>query len=505
MDLKSAFGSSQSSDINLLFNCSAIYDCMTARWVKGTRGDWIQVGGFSNNGGIAAPANCGKTEQALLMLTRVLKRIPCAEGQIYETEGTLDIERINEILARDPHDTDGRIRTIPSIFDLEEAREDGRELDEAIQFIDGQLLAFDKYNDILHSLAGVRAKERKQKSKQRTLPFKYSRMHGDKILNPIFALVDSGSEAEIESAETKLESKGIDDSGAKMTDMTAGVVKTRIFQRLGSLAPKGDIFIMSTASIDKKADMNAMPGMSPPKEMTHMKAGEAIKGVGTSYKKRTSVLWAMNKAVTCYKPGTSQAAAPPLYPKNADDNYAGNIDLQENAVTALRNKSGPSGFILPIIRSQNDGIIESATFFATLRKNGREDKFKDFGIHVPKQHHFALDIMPEVHFRNTNLRELADENPKFLRALEFTYRLKMLFHINPIKKFEHLVCTPKELYDGIVAKGHDWNVLLDTRNWFTVIEEEHRFRPQLTEVDLVRMWKEDYVPWWMADTPEKKK
>lgn len=503
MSLAKAFATSQSSDVNLLFNTTAIQDCMTARWVQGTRGDWIQLGGFSNNGGIAAPANCGKTELALLDLSRVLKRIPCAEGQIYETEGTLDVERINEILARDPWDTDGIVRQIPTMQDLEDAAEEGREIDQAIQFIDGQLLTFDKYNDIMHELATERAKERKVKSKTKTLPFRYSRVHGDKMLIPIFALVDSGSEAEIASAEGKLDKEGIDASGAKMTDMSAGVVKTRIFQRLGALAPKGDIFIISTASIDKKADMNAMPGMSPPKEMTHMKAGEAIKGVGTSYKKRTSVLWAMNKATTLFK-GSGNANKFPKYPKNKDDNYLDNMDLQANVLTALRNKSGPSGWMLPIVRSQNDGIIESATFFETLRKVGKDDKFADFGIHVPKQHHFALDLLPDIHFRPTNLREIADSNPLFMRALEFTYRLKMLFHVNPIKKFESLVCTPAELFKGLTEeKGYNMETLLRTRNWFTLIEEEHKFRPQLTEVDLVRLWKEDYVPHWMDTKGEK--
>lgn len=502
MDLQSAFGDSQSSDVNLMFNTSPIFDCMTCRWVKGTRGDWIQVGGFSNNAGVAAPANCGKTEQAIMMLTRLLKRIPSSEGQVYESEGTLDIERINEILARDPHDTDGYLRSIPTIQEIEDALEDGRIVDSAIQFIDGQLLEMDKYNDILHELATARSKDRKVKSKTKTLPFKYHRVLEDKILTPIFGVMDSGTEGIISSAEIKLNSKGIDDSGAKMTDMTAGVVKTRIFQRLGAIAPKGDIFILSTASIDKKADLNTMPGMSPPKEMTHMKAGEAIKGVGTSYKKRTSVLWAMNKSDTLFK-ASGNANKFPKYPKNSDDNYLGNMDLQGNILTALRNKSGPSGWSLPIIRSQQDGIIESATFFDTLRKVGRDDKQADYGLHVPKQHHFALDLMPEVHFRPTNLREIADENPLFFRALELTYRFKMMFYINPVKKFAKYLCTPKELYEAINEKGYKWDILLHTRSWFTLIEDEHKFRPQLTEVDLIRLWKDDYIPHWFNNNGGK--
>ena len=502
MKVGELFGASQSTDINILFNTSAIFDCMTARWVKGTRGDWIQVGGFSANGGIAAPANVGKTEMLFFMASRVLNRIPCSTGLIYETEGTLDKERVNESLARNPWDTDGFFRQIPSIDDLRDAEEEGKELDNNITFIDGQTLSFDKFSDMLHKLCIDRDKERRHAKNMVTLPFNYHRIHGNKILPPICPAVDSASEAEIESTENKMGDKGVDDSSVKMTDMTAGVVKTRIVQRLGSLAPKGDIYLMSTASIDKKADMNAAPGMSPPKEMTHMNPGDAIKGVGTSYKKRTSVLWAMTKAASMFK-ASGNANKFPKYPKNAADNYLGNIDLQQNTLTALRNKCGPSGWMHMLVRSQNDGICESATMFEALRRIGREDKYPDYGLHVPKQHHYALDIMPDVHFRLTTLRAIADENPHFMRALEFTYRLKMLWYVNPQKKFMYLETTPQELYEGIIAKGYLWDTLFHTRNWYTVLEEEHRFRPQLTEVDLVRMFKDDYVPWWMETEGKK--
>ncbi len=501
MEFIETFEEFQCADVNLMWNVTPIVDCMTARWVMGTRDDWILVGGYSNNGGLVAPANAGKTALILLMWTRFLKRIPCSLGQLMESEGTLDIERTNETFEMDAYDTDGFIRKIPTIEELEDAKESGEYIDTSIQFVDGTSLTFDTYIDMLHVQAKARHKLKGIKKYQYTLPFKYHRKYLDKIIAPIAIAVDSATEALIDSAEGRIEKNGVDNSKTNMLDMDAGKVKTRIFQRLGALATLGNMFLFSTASLDKTADMSTMPGMSPPKEMTHMKGGDAIKGVGRSYKKRTAVLFAMNKAATLTK-GTGSAEKTPKFPKNKADNWNGNQDLQINILTAYRNKTGPSGWVIPLIRSQDDGLVESATFFLTLQKLGTDDRAPMYGLHVPKQHHFALDLMPEVHFRLTTLRETADNNKLFSRALELTYRLKMMFHINPVKKFAYMQCTPKELYDGIIEKGYKWEVLLNTRSWFTVLEEEHRFRPQLTEPDFIRMWKEDYIPHWMKPSGE---
>lgn len=57
------------------------------------------------------------------------------------------------------------------------------------------------------------------------------------------------------------------------------------------------------------------------------------------------------------------------------------------------------------------------------------------------------------------------------------------------KNIEGYWCTPKELYDDIKAMG-DWNILLNTRYWWTFKEEEHLTkRNELTIMDLFMMRK----------------
>ena len=64
------------------------------------------------------------------------------------------------------------------------------------------------------------------------------------------------------------------------------------------------------------------------------------------------------------------------------------------------------------------------------------------------------------------------------------------------------VCTPKELYDGLIAQGYDWNVLLATRGYwmFSNDKQDTNF---LVTYDLLRMLKSEYIPYWMENPPAK--
>lgn len=58
-----------------------------------------------------------------------------------------------------------------------------------------------------------------------------------------------------------------------------------------------------------------------------------------------------------------------------------------------------------------------------------------------------------------------------------------------------LMCTPAELYEDIKKLGYDWNILLDTRGYWTLNQYSHPV-PYLNTVDLLKMRKELYRPWW---------
>lgn len=500
-DILEELGDVKAPEIRIGWNVLPMIDYLTSVWVKGTRGEMIQVGGFTHNTGVVAQANCGKTELAAHIFSAAVNRIPHSDGSVYESESTLQSARLNRISNNVGLDICGANYSIPSTEELLTAKANGDTLENRIVMIDGELLPFDKWFDKMTKIAEKRNKLRKNTKELITLPFNYSTIHGNKVLKPHFVLVDSVSEAQIESAEDSADTHGVDHKKDNMSFGRDGLIKTKIFKKINVFSTLGDIYVVSTGSVDDKwADIGGMPGARPEKAMSHLPMGKEIKGCGTSYKKRTSNLWTFGKSKPFFK-GTGSADRYPKYPYDKDDNYLGNLDLEIVVACNLRGKGGPSGLALPIARSQRGGICSDVMMFETLRNvsalSATNDPHADYGLHVPKQYHFALDLLPDIHFRNTNFREKCREHPELLRALELTYGMKMSFYVNPLPDIMAYEISPAELYKQITDLKYDWRTLLDTRSWFTAIEAEDKFAPFLSIFDLLRMGKEEYRPFWM--------
>ena len=58
-----------------------------------------------------------------------------------------------------------------------------------------------------------------------------------------------------------------------------------------------------------------------------------------------------------------------------------------------------------------------------------------------------------------------------------------------------LICTPKQLYDDIKAKGYDWDILLNTRGFWT-FDNDSQPTNFLSTMDLLRMRVGLYHPYW---------
>lgn len=500
INILNELGASTSDDVRIAWNVLPMLDFLTCTWVKGERGEMIQVGGLTHNTGIVAPANCGKSELGLHIIAAAINRIPQSDGQIYETEGTMSTSRPNRVSRTMARDTSNEYFVIPTPEEARRAKANGDSIEDRVAFIDGERLLFDTWHDKMQDISRERNKLLSKPAKLLTLPFIYNRDLGNKIVPPHFALVDSGSEAQIGSSEKMAEDHGVDNKKDNTAAMRDGLIKTKIYKKIGSLSVVGGIYVVSTGSIDDKLDMGGMPGMMPEKQMSHMGSGKAIKGMGTSFKKRSSNLWTFGKSKVFTK-GSSMADKTPKYPYDADDNFLMNTDLETVAALNLRGKGGPSGLAFPIIRSQSRGILpevmELETLFNSSSKSATNDPAPNYGIHIPKQHHFALDLLPDVHFRKTNFRELCRENFALRRAVELTFGMKMSFYVNPCEAMLSYKCTPAELAADIIAAGYNWVELFETRSWFTVLESEHKFRPFLSIYDLLRMRKGEYHPFWM--------
>jgi hypothetical protein len=64
---------------------------------------------------------------------------------------------------------------------------------------------------------------------------------------------------------------------------------------------------------------------------------------------------------------------------------------------------------------------------------------------------------------------------------------------------EGLLCTPKELYEDLIKAGYEWDTLLNTRGWWTHELGEADELPFLSTMDLLRMRKGLYHPYWLEE------
>ena len=65
------------------------------------------------------------------------------------------------------------------------------------------------------------------------------------------------------------------------------------------------------------------------------------------------------------------------------------------------------------------------------------------------------------------------------------------------KGLGELLCTPKELYEGIKEKGYDWDMILEnTRGWWT-FNNDNTVEKFLSTKDLLEMRLGLYKPYWL--------
>ena len=153
----------------------------------------------------------------------------------------------------------------------------------------------------------------------------------------------------------------------------------------------------------------------------------------------------------------------------------------------LRGKSGMSGIVINLVVSQLTGILPGLTEFHFLKEADR------YGISGTLQH-YALDLYPDCKLQRTTVRSKIEEDAMLRRALNITAEMLQmkLFH-----RIENMP-TPKELYEKLKEKGYDWNILLATRGWWTINNDQHP-TPFLSTKDLLEMYEGNYHPYWLDD------
>ena len=162
-------------------------------------------------------------------------------------------------------------------------------------------------------------------------------------------------------------------------------------------------------------------------------------------------------------------------------------DLFEVELLCIRNKNGPTGWTITILVSQSKGFLSDLTEFHYIRTN-------DFGFKGTRDN-YQLVLLPELNLSRTTIRKKLENTPGLQRAINITSEMLQMQHFKP-GWWTMFGCDINELYKGLIEKGFDWNeILTKTRGWYS-LDINHPIK-ELSTIDLLRMYKQDYIPYWM--------
>lgn len=456
--------------VKIMINIGALLDIPTGSFVIGRRGESILNGGLSFLTGVVGIGNNFKTTVTHHMNFTAMARISRqATGSMYDTEVNVHEWRLSELI--------GRIKE----FENEDVLESGRWIVTDKTVYSGNVW-YDKQKEFLkdkRKYADKISVDTPFWNRERTGPFK--------MLVPTFTELDSFTEFETDDVIKMQDENELGESGGNTIHMRQGLAKLRFLMEATGLNCGSYNYLTMTAHIGKESTMQQGGGGReiPIVKLKHLKNGDKIKGTTDKFTFVTHNCW------HCYdaKPLLNDGTKGPEYPRDSDDNLKLDTDLNVVQLRNLRSKSGPSGMPVTLIVSQDEGVLPSLTEFHHIKEGGR------FGLEGSNIN-YNLALYPECKLSRTTVRGKIDNDERLRRALNITseiYQMSYLWH----GAMDELMCTPKELYDDLIKMGYDWDILLQSRGWWTLDEDGRP--PFLSSMDLLRMRKGLYHPYWMNE------
>lgn len=454
------------------FNLGLLMDYSTGKPKRGLKGETIINGGMHHLTGITGMQNSSKTGNLIRMEQTVLDRYHVAEAATYDTERTLQEDRMYTAAKQ----------SAPSLlYTEEEILADDRLTDTSIRrhtFTDVTMYPDgDKfYNDF------KQFGKNRPRGKNDLVDTPFVDSHGKviRILPPVIAAIDSYSMFSTNSVQVLQDKAGIGESGRNIEALRDNMAKNQMMLELPKLAAANGLYFIMTAHLGKQHQMDPM--QPPSKQFAYLKQDLKLKNVPEKFSFLVHNLWFLFSM----KPLLAGDKTP-QFPRDSEDaQRRGDSDLQVITCLNLRGKSGISGYPIDILLSQTDGILESLTEFYHFKK----EKFGTQG----NDKNYQLELYPDVNLTRTTIRRKLAEDAKLRVATRITadlLQIKQLWHFLP----EDLWCDAKTLYEDLKAQGHDWDKLLQTRGYWTFDQYTHPV-PFLSTMDLLYMRKGLYTPYW---------
>lgn len=453
----------------IYINIGALLDIPTATFSTGMKGESIVNGGLGPITAVVGTGNNFKSTLTHYMMLSAANRV-CETTETsmitYDTEMNMSLDRLETLANRFNH--------IP----YDPITDNGM-----WNITDKSIIPGNEWAVKVNRYTEEKEKDKDSKIEYQCFKDPYSK--GVLKMNiPTFVEIDSMSEFEAKSSMDML-SKDLDSSDTNTFAMKQGLFKSKFISTIPKMAVASNTYFLFTAQLGEKLDLRTGPAayQTPLKNLQYLKNGEHIKGVSSKFFFLIHNAWYAHTAKLLINDSTKL----PEYPLSADDKQK--TDLNVVLLTQLRGKNGPSGYTIPIVISQVEGVLPSLSEFHYIKENGR------YGLTGNLQH-YSLELYPEVKLSRTTVRSKLNSDAKLRRALNITAEL---FQINLFHHYlndEGLLCTPQQLYDDIKSLGYDWNVLLETRGYWTLDQYKNKV-PYLSTLDLLKMRKGKYQPYFL--------
>jgi hypothetical protein len=449
-------------------NVGACLDIPTATTLTGAKGETIINGGLPSIMAIVGPGNSYKsTILHYYSLSAYNRTIATAPSSIhtYDTEINIVRERLN-------HLSKG----------FEYVPEDIALTDDDWNITDKANYGADEWFQLYKESIDEKIKDKKQMTELTAFKDRYT---GKTLTVPDIDIVEIDSLTELESDSTvdMLMASKTDNSDTNTLFMKQGLYKTKMLSSLPRLCNISNTYMLLTAHVAEKIDMATGPAKynQPTKKMQYLKTADNIKGVTSKFNFLTSLVWMAHTAST-FNNKTTRTSEYPLENAKDDDK-----ELNLVRLTPLRSKTGASGYTLELLVSQHSGVLPTLTEFHNIKSN---DKFGMLGNNI----HYSLVLKPDVSLSRTTVRTKIRDDKKLRRAINITSELLQISKY--MLQFEDIICTPEELYKDLIDLGYDWDILLDTRGWWTPDQYSDKIEPFLSTIDLLRMRQKEYKPYW---------
>lgn len=464
----------QIPNVKFSYSLECLMDIPTGRYEIGKYGESILNGGLGNITGIVGIGNNFKSTIMHYMMLTAMSRFGGSAANTYDTEINISENRAKALASN--------VRELNN----EDIINNGR-----WKITDKTAYFGNEWFEALKEF--MTAKIDNAKSITKLSPF-LARDGKTQLpmLIPTFSEIDSLTKFTTSSSDTMQDDNELGDSGANTLYMKEGQAKKRMLSYLPKPVQQSNNYMLISAHVGKNIPMD--PRAAPVKKLQFLKNNDTLKGVTDDFTFLTTNCWQCQNATPLFNDTTKG----PEYPRHKEDNMKGDTDLFLVTLVQLRSKTGPSGLIMQIIVSQQEGVLPGLTEFHYIKVNDR------FGL-CGSQQNYALDLLPDVSLSRTTVRGKLEENAQLRRAMTITSemcQMKYLWHDLP----DGLLITPKELYDRLKEIGYDWSVLLGTRGWWTFDNDSKDKIPFLSTMDLLNMAKKEnpYIPYWLTEEQKAK-